>query len=194
MADTTATRRALLDAGRAEFVRHGLAGGRTDRIAALSGVNKQRIYAYFGSKEGLFTAVITDALNDLLEVVPLPEDAGSAGELASRYVEAVSGYHRAHPDLLRLLQWEALELPPEHGRTAERAAKYRGKVDGLARRLGIPPDQAAPLLFGLVGLAAWPHAVPQLAALVFGEDAATASGRASAWAKEAAAAIVPERP
>ena len=71
-AQAARTREALLVAGRTEFAEHGLAGARTDRIAALAQVNKQRMYAYFGNKEGLFTAVVADALNDLLEIVALP--------------------------------------------------------------------------------------------------------------------------
>ena len=35
-------------------------GATVDEIAAAAGVNKQRIYAYFGSKNGLFEAVLRD--------------------------------------------------------------------------------------------------------------------------------------
>jgi TetR/AcrR family transcriptional regulator len=46
-----ASRARILAAARAEFVTHGLAGARVDRIAAHAGVNKNLIYHYLGSKE-----------------------------------------------------------------------------------------------------------------------------------------------
>ena len=56
--DTERTKRLLLDAATAEFSEHGLAGARVDRIAASAGVNKERIYQYFGKKDDLFAAVL----------------------------------------------------------------------------------------------------------------------------------------
>jgi TetR/AcrR family transcriptional regulator len=49
-----ASRARILEAARIEFVSHGLSGGRVDRIAAQSGVNKNLIYHYFGSKDALY--------------------------------------------------------------------------------------------------------------------------------------------
>ena len=48
-----ASRARILDAAREEFVSYGLSGARVDRIANLSGVNKNLIYHYFGSKDAL---------------------------------------------------------------------------------------------------------------------------------------------
>lgn len=55
------TRKLLLDAAIAEFAESGYAGARTDRIASDAGVNKQLIFYYFGSKAGLYDAVLQDA-------------------------------------------------------------------------------------------------------------------------------------
>jgi len=46
----------ILRAARREFGSHGFAGARVDHIARRAGVNKQLIYYYFGSKNGLFRA------------------------------------------------------------------------------------------------------------------------------------------
>lgn len=51
------TREKLLAAARAEFAEHGIAGARVERIATQAGVNKERLYSNFGSKEKLFHAV-----------------------------------------------------------------------------------------------------------------------------------------
>jgi TetR/AcrR family transcriptional regulator len=53
----------ILDAARREFATAGYAGARIERIAAAASVNKQLLFHYFESKEGLFTA----ALSALLE-------------------------------------------------------------------------------------------------------------------------------
>jgi TetR/AcrR family transcriptional regulator len=55
-------RDAILAAARSEFARHGFAGARIERIAATAGVNKQLIFHYFRSKEGLHSAVLSAVL------------------------------------------------------------------------------------------------------------------------------------
>lgn len=189
MPDPKSTKRALLNAGRIEFAEHGLAGARTDRIAALSGVNKQRIYPYFGNKEGMFAAVLSDALDSFLGVIPFPDGDLSGGEFLAKYVQAVGAYHYEHPELLRLLQWEALELGPKAGMSTDRALQYEAKVAGFASRLGLSVETAAPLLFGVIGLAAWPHAVPQLGALIHSTDDSVSRELALNWALGAAEAL-----
>lgn len=52
------TRRSILRAATEEFAARGLEGGRTDRIAVNAGVSKRMIFHYYGSKEGLFQAVL----------------------------------------------------------------------------------------------------------------------------------------
>lgn len=42
----------------AEFAANGFAGGRVAAIADASGANKRMLYHYFGSKEGLYVAVL----------------------------------------------------------------------------------------------------------------------------------------
>ena len=56
--DAEATRDRILAAARAEFAGLGLGGARIDSIAAAAGANKQMIYHYFGSKDGLFTSAL----------------------------------------------------------------------------------------------------------------------------------------
>lgn len=56
--DTTATKQKILDAARDEFAEHGPTGTTVDRIAAVAGVNKERIYNYFGNKRDLFMTVM----------------------------------------------------------------------------------------------------------------------------------------
>ena len=52
------TRGRILDAALSEFAADGLAGARTEQIAAAAGVNKALIYYYFESKEKLYSAAL----------------------------------------------------------------------------------------------------------------------------------------
>ncbi len=51
----------ILEVATAEFADKGLAGARIDEIAALTHTSKRMIYYYFGSKEGLYLAVLEEA-------------------------------------------------------------------------------------------------------------------------------------
>ncbi|MFP5206263.1 MAG: TetR/AcrR family transcriptional regulator [Acidobacteriota bacterium] len=52
------TRARILDAALTEFSAKGLAGARTEQIAAAAGVNKALLYYYFESKEKLYSAAL----------------------------------------------------------------------------------------------------------------------------------------
>lgn len=181
---TAATRAALLKAAGEEFAAYGLAGARVDRIAERAGVNKERIYGHFGTKEMLFDAVVTDAINDLTEQIAMPSDP-------VEYVAKLTDYYREHPQLVRLLMWEALnfrgpDLPGFEAR-AERCGK---KAESLARGLGreVSPEIAR-LLYTLTGLALWPSMMPQLGRIMLGDDFADAEAGRDQVAAFVAAAI-----
>lgn len=57
-ARTERKRRAVLEAAEQVFLRSGYLGANMDELAALSGVSKQTVYAYFGSKEQLFVDLV----------------------------------------------------------------------------------------------------------------------------------------
>ncbi|MGI5168673.1 TetR family transcriptional regulator [Spirillospora sp. CA-253888] len=162
-----ATREALLAAAREEFAEHGIAGARVDRIAQRAGVNKERIYGYFGNKEKLFDAVIGRALDEFAAVTAGPEDD------PVEYVGQLFDYYREHPDLLRLLMWEALYERPRAAEEEPSEAQRRrmdqcgGRLDALAERMGRESDPAVGrTLLTLKGLAMMPIAMPRIAALL----------------------------
>jgi len=59
--DSAASRERILAAARGEFGTYGFAGARTERIARAANVNKQLLFYYFGSKAGLYQAVVKGA-------------------------------------------------------------------------------------------------------------------------------------
>jgi TetR/AcrR family transcriptional regulator len=96
------TRAAILAAAADAFAQEGLAGARTDAIAAAAGVNKAMLYYYFRSKEGLYEAVLEDHFREFnrqaLRVLSLP---GPAQDVLLRYVslhfDFISARHRYAP-------------------------------------------------------------------------------------------------
>lgn len=105
--DTERTKRLLLEAGVTEFSSYGLAGARVDRIAANAGVNKERIYQYFGKKEAFFSAVLEREVETSLAAVAV---SGRGPSAIADYAGRRFDYQLAHPAFTRLLFWEGLEL------------------------------------------------------------------------------------
>lgn len=166
------TQRKLRAAAVAEFAEHGVAGTTVTRIANRAGVNKERLYAYFGDKDAFFDEILTEALEELSRAVaPDGLRFDDIGEFAGRSFD----YYGQHPELARLLQWENLRgAAPVNGEV--RSAHYARKVAATARAQedGIIDAhiEAGHLMFMIIGLAAWWFSVPQLATMMTGADGA----------------------
>jgi AcrR family transcriptional regulator len=63
----TERRARIMEAARDEFARYGHAGSRVQRIVDRAGVNKQLIFYYFGSKDGLYRAVMEESWDRMRE-------------------------------------------------------------------------------------------------------------------------------
>ena len=166
--DTEGTRRRLKEAATAEFAERGLDGTTMTRIAGRAGINKERLYSYYGDKNALWVVVLTDELEGLALAVEL---AGVSLEDVGEFAGATFDYHVRHPQLGRLLQWEGLVRGPAAD-VARRSAHYREKVERFAQAqrdgvldAGLDP---AHLVFALIALAAWWQTVPQLAEMITG--------------------------
>jgi AcrR family transcriptional regulator len=167
--DTEGTRRRLKEAATAEFAEYGLDGTTMTRIATRAGINKERLYSYYGDKNALWEVVLADELDRLAASISV-----DAGDDVGEFAGAAYDFHAAHPELARLLQWEGLrrEAP---ARAEERAAHYQRKVQDFAtaQHEGLldPAVDPAHLTFALIALAAWWQTVPQLAELITGASA-----------------------
>ena len=117
--DVERTKQLLLDAATEEFSAYGMAGSRIDRIAASAGVNKERIYQYFGKKSEFFGIVLERQLAAVMEVVQI---RGTGVEAISRYAAEVFDYQVDHPQLARLTFWEGLECDRPTAEEKRRAA------------------------------------------------------------------------
>jgi AcrR family transcriptional regulator len=101
------TRAELLDAATAEFAAKGFAGARVDEIGARTRTTKRMIYYYFGSKQGLYLAVLERVYAQIREVERgiriqdlSPEDA------LRRLAEATYEHHTTHDAFIQLVSIE----------------------------------------------------------------------------------------
>ena len=105
--DPARTMADILKVATREFSEKGLAGARIDVIAEAMRTSKRMIYYYFGSKEGLYIAVLEDAYRRIREIerdlhledLP-PEDA------LRKLVGFTVDYQLANPDFIRLVMTE----------------------------------------------------------------------------------------
>lgn len=107
-AQSAETRAAILAAAEREFAQAGLAGGRTDVIAAKAGVNKALLFYYFKSKEKLYLAVLEDHLKEFnRRALAVLQSPGPARQILLQYVrlqfDFMSARHRHAPLFQQLL-------------------------------------------------------------------------------------------
>jgi AcrR family transcriptional regulator len=101
------TRQNILAAARREFAERGLSGGRIDAIAARMRTTKGMIYYYFGSKEGLYRAVLEQAYADIRNIeMELDLESLGPADAIRRMVAFTFDYQEAHPDFNRLVAIE----------------------------------------------------------------------------------------
>lgn len=140
------SRAALLAAAERLFADRGLAGARTEEIAAAAGVNKALLHYYFDTKEKLHRAVLANLFEQFLASVGEPlADTASPRAALLRYVDHHFAFLEEHPNYPRLLQREMMSGEP-HLRPLVR--RYlRPLYLGLARllRAGIRRGEFRPV-------------------------------------------------
>lgn len=169
--DTEGTKRKILDAATELFVVVGPAGTTIEQIARSAGVNKERIYNYFGGKDLLFEHVLREQLASAMDTVPVPSsDARAVGDYAGRLFD----YLLEHPQLLRLLEWEALVIPDAVPDESHRRDRYDERTSQLAagQASGALGSTIDPDLLNLLILAMVSHfmILPQVARMITGVD------------------------
>jgi AcrR family transcriptional regulator len=169
--DTEGTKQRILDAAVVQFADHGPDGTTVERIAAAAGVNKERVYNYFGGKRALFDLVLSEELAAVAHAVP---SRSFAEEDIGEYAGRVYDYHRQRPALTRLLRWESLMFDGECPDEAQRRRHYEQKTAAVAdgqERGAITGDiDADHLIFLILSLSAWWFTAPQVARMVSGAD------------------------
>jgi AcrR family transcriptional regulator len=134
--DPERTRQEILAAAREEFAEHGLSGARVDAIAARTNTVKRMIYYYFGSKEGLYLAVLEEAYADIRRFEDqLNLDRYPPVEALRRLVDFTFDYDEAHPDFIRLVSNENMHHAEHMARSVTIRDLNRGVIKMLERVL-----------------------------------------------------------
>src|SRR4029079_11871874 len=125
--DRDRTRAEILDVATEHFAEHGYSGARVDEIAEQTRTTKRMLYYYFGSKEGLYTAVL-ERVYAQIRAAEQDVDVEHLEPVAAirRLAELTFDHHEAHPEFIRLVSIENI-----HG--AEHIA-----ASGKLGRIGSP--------------------------------------------------------
>jgi len=126
--DPERTRAKILAQATAEFSAKGFNGARVDSIAARCRLSKNTLYYYFGSKEGLFVAVLEGVYERLRQRQSdfSVREVNPVEALRRMVVETFHAF-RDHPEAIRLLNEENLHK----ARHVRRSNRMRQLYDPL---------------------------------------------------------------
>ncbi|WP_395942828.1 TetR/AcrR family transcriptional regulator [Brevundimonas sp.] len=182
---TERNRREIIAVATAHFADKGFAGARVDEIAAETATSKRMIYYNFGSKDGLYRAVLTEAYRGIRSA-ELDAGLGNLPPLAAlqRLTALTFDYHFQHPELVRLVMDENMRHGPHVGSVVEaynemvlpktQALIDRGVADGSFR----PGLKAVDLHMTISALAFYFVANRYTFGALFGADVRSAAAAA----------------
>jgi TetR/AcrR family transcriptional regulator len=160
------TKARILAAALRDFSARGINGARVDAIAERADTNKRMLYYYFGSKDGLFRAVLRHRLTEQTPA-SAPRDRTGTGRIANLQDRMADSR-----DYVRLLMWEALERSDRakienEDLRREVFDEWAAAIEAAQVAGTIPADlDARQIVLSELALALFPFAFPQLTRLV----------------------------
>jgi AcrR family transcriptional regulator len=147
----------ILEVSGPVFARRGYHAASMDEIALEAGISKPMLYAYFGSKEGLYVAYIDRTGRELLDRLVRAGGAASRpmARLRARVTEFLA-FVEEHQDGWRVLFGELTSNRP----VAEEVSDLRGEIaaavgrmleDGAPARLGLTAPSSEGIAHAIVG-------------------------------------------
>ncbi len=122
------TKAKILAAAESEFSDKGFFGARIDEIALAAGVNKRMIYEHFGSKDGIYKAVLTSVYSKLAEREEQYLVDNLEPTLAIKNIVYVCfRFLEQTPSFVRMLMWENLNS----GQSIDAEEVYRLKEPSI---------------------------------------------------------------
>lgn len=113
MTEPRGTPEALITAARDLFAKRGYVGSSVRAIASLARANLGAISYHFGSKQGLYEAVITSLTQPFRDrVVRVANQPGTPLERLERLVREFFDYFGKHPELPRLIMHQLASEQP----------------------------------------------------------------------------------
>ncbi len=123
-----ATRESILRAATRVFAKHGFAGGRIEQISKTAKSCDRMIYYYFGSKEGLYIAVLEEMYRRFnVAESKLVLDATQPVDALTAVIRFMWGYYQKNPEFITLLNTENLHRG-KHIAKSLRAREYSSQA------------------------------------------------------------------
>lgn len=128
---------AIQEAAKEKFLARGYHGVTVEEIAAAADVSVGSIYVHFGNKEGLYVALLEEAIS--LEESYVAPSFDASLPLAS-LAEAYLRFYLDHPGCFRMLNFPAFVYSPGDGNSAaavalaERAQQQIDRLAGVIQR------------------------------------------------------------
>jgi len=122
----------ILAAAEEHFAAQGMAGARTEEIAAAANANKAMLYYYFGDKRRLHRAVMENLLRQLRNVTF--GAAAAKTNSRDRLIVWMNGYFdflATHPNYPRLVQREVMETSKIQWIVREYFRPFHKRLTGL---------------------------------------------------------------
>ncbi|CAN5674011.1 hypothetical protein BH11PSE13_BH11PSE13_21940 [soil metagenome] len=130
-----ATRDSILKAATKVFAKYGYDGGSVEKISKAAKSFDRMIYYYFGSKEGLFIAVLEGIYRRMDEAEASIElDATRPVQSLTAVIRFVLGYYRKNPEFVTLLNTENLHKG-RHIAKSLRAREYSSQAIAIIQQL-----------------------------------------------------------
>jgi AcrR family transcriptional regulator len=136
------SRELVLDAAERVMAEDGFEAATLARVVEESGIPMSSVYHYFGSKEGILTAVMERGADRFFAALPDPDErAGTPEEHLTGVVTAVVDALGRHPSFLRLLVVFAIQPPQTEADVDTVVGRVRGvALMRLRRQLAIAYD------------------------------------------------------
>ncbi len=134
--DPEAARARILSAATGEFAAHGYAGARMEAIARRAGVAKGLLFHHFGSKEGLYVAVL-EGVYALLREGQNEADLVALGPVEGMRRLAAQTFRRfrERPEIVALMNEENLHRARHIRRSRRIRALYNPLLEAIRRLL-----------------------------------------------------------
>jgi AcrR family transcriptional regulator len=130
--DPEQTKRNIIEIATAEFAAMGLSGARVDAIAERTSTTKRMLYYYFGSKEGLYEAVIDEAYGKIRALEQaLRLEAMEPREGLCRLVEFTFDFHDTQRDFVQLIAGENIS----GGTHAEHLKAFKARNSSVVKTI-----------------------------------------------------------
>lgn len=162
--DAERTRRVILDAAESLFAARGYGGTSLQDVGDAAGVSRGTPSYFFGSKEGLYRAVLRRNFSRVGETLRrIRDEARGRGEKPAEVlrllIEGYLDFLIAHPTFVRLVQWEAINGGEVLDEMAPRLA-LAGEMEEVAREAvrggSFRPIDARQLILSIIALCWFP--------------------------------------